>query len=159
VARRLSSRERTLVSTISVSRPIVASSACTCVPGIQIIAFGSRAARYSVSTAARGRRSSPSALTIMNGRGAMRATQRSGARRGPAMMTLATAAASQRSGAKPMVRRMFISSGAKEPPEPCSTQTRVMRWSSAPAIVTNGAPRLTPTASTRERSTSGRRSR
>ena len=141
------------------SRLIVASSACTCSPGIQIIVFGSRAARYSFSTAAHGSRSSCSALTITNGRGAMRPTQRSGARRGPAMMTFATAAASQRSGANPIVRRMFISSGANEPPEPCSTHTRVMRPSSAPAIVTNGAPRLTPTASTRERSTSRRRSR
>src|SRR2546423_12742636 len=67
-------------------------------PGIQIISFGSRALRYKSSTAARGRRSSPSALTITNGRGEMRATQRSGARRGPSMMTFASADCSQLAG-------------------------------------------------------------
>jgi hypothetical protein len=64
-----------------------------CRPGIQINCFGSRALSYRASTDTRGSRSSPSAATIMKGRGAMRATQRSGERRGPLMMTFASAAA------------------------------------------------------------------
>ena len=43
---------------------------------------------------------------MMNGRGAMRATQRTGSSRGPAMMTFAIAAATARSGANRIVRRI-----------------------------------------------------
>ena len=86
---------------------------------------------------------------MMNGRGEICGTQLTGSRRGPLMITVEMPAATARSGAKPIVRFMFASSGAYEPPEPWSAQTRAKRSSSAPAIEMKGTPRLTPIASIR----------
>jgi hypothetical protein len=71
------------------------------------------------------------------------------------MSIVASAAIGTLAAAEPSWRRRLNSSGVYAPPDPCTIHTRPMRGSSAAAIVTNGAPRLTPTASMRSRSTSG----